>query len=196
VHAASSASCGCALHFDNLDQAVIETTSASAGRRRFLSQAARQCGRILATGSQPTRAPVARARGRRPASADLTSDTGETSQRIRARGLLSPLVNCIFLSAIAARWRIFDGGMPGRDHNTQGLGMTTNKRVLPFRLAFRHFIIEPTVSVAPAYFDLLAAPRAGRRRGCLRALNPFNKTRRACRSRSRSHRGACRRDPH
>ena len=65
--------------------------------------------------------------------------------------------------------------MLGGDQNMQGLGIAANKRLLPTRLAFGNCIIEPTIGVAPMYFDLLAAPLDGRRRIFLRALNPFNK---------------------
>src|SRR5215470_3813926 len=70
---------------------------------------------------------------------------------------------------------VFDRGMLSGDQDPQGHGIAANKRLPPIRLSFGDFIIEPTIGVAPTYFDLLAAPRTDRRRVFPRALNPFNK---------------------
>jgi len=60
------------------------------------------------------------------------------------------------------------------NQNMQGLGIAADKSLPPIRFAFGHFIIKPTIRAAPTYFNLLAAPRAGRGRFLLRVVNPFN----------------------
>jgi hypothetical protein len=97
---------GGALHFDDLDQA---RSRQHPGRLVAVASSRRPLGNAVGfPRPQPTHAPLAQARapGRQPASADLSSADRRASERIRTRGPLSPLVNCIVLSAIATRWRV------------------------------------------------------------------------------------------
>src|SRR5215467_7113920 len=65
--------------------------------------------------------------------------------------------------------------MLGGNQNAQGLGVAADSHLPPFRFAFDHFIIEPTIGILPTYFDLLAALRSGGGQVFLRTVNPFNK---------------------